>query len=215
MKISHSLSVTLIAMASNAIAANIIVSNVGSGYANSDTLFENVNGSLLNGGIVAMGYFGSNNPSTDLSQITNTLADFTTLASGITGSFSASLEGAFAGYVEVADVNTGVIGSGSTLINKKVYAFVGNQSTLESSTAFALFLTGTITEEEPGFESSFIAQPYGLVPLIGTVDSVTTNSPISSSPETYTTVKLVAVPEPSAALLGAVAALGLLRRRRN
>jgi len=90
-------------MASTAIAANIIVSNVGSGYAYSDTLFENVNGSLLNGGIVAMGYFGSNNPSTDLSQITNTIVDFTIFASGVAGGYSDSLVGAFAGYVEVAD----------------------------------------------------------------------------------------------------------------
>ena len=63
-------------MASSAMAANIIVSNVGSGYAYSDALFENVDGSLLTGGIVAMGYFGSNNPSADLSQITNTIAAF-------------------------------------------------------------------------------------------------------------------------------------------
>ena len=213
MKITLSFTAALISMASTAIAANIIVSNVGSGYAYSDTLFENVNGSLLDGGIVAMGYFGSNDPSTDLSEITNTIADFTTLASGVAGSQSASLEGAFAGYVEVADYNTGVLGSGSTLIGKKVYAFVGNQSTLAASTSFALFLTGTFAEEEAGFEDSFIAQPFGLVPLIGTVDSITTNSPISGSPETFTTLKLV--PEPSTTLLGAVGALALLRRRRN
>ena len=213
MKLTLSFTAALIAMASSANAANIIVSNVGSGYAYSDTLFENVNGSLLDGGIVAMGYFGSNDPSTDLSEITNTLADFTTLASGVAGSFSASLEGAFAGYVEVADYNTGVIGSGSTLIGKKVYVFVGNQSTLVASTAFALFLTGTFAEEEAGFEATFIAQPFGLVPLIGTIDSITANSPISGSPETFTTLKLV--PEPSTTLLGAVGALALLRRRRN
>ena len=213
MKITLSFIAALISMASSAMAANIIVSNAGTGYSYTDTLFENVNGSLLDGGIVAMGYFGSNDPSTDLSEIINTIADFTTLASGVAGSESASLEGAFAGYVEVDVYNTGVLGSSSTLIGKKVYAFVGNQSTLTASTAFALFLTGTFAEEEAGFEDSFIAQPFGLVPLIGTIDSITTNSPISGSPETFTTLKLV--PEPSTTLLGAVGALALLRRRRN
>ncbi len=200
-------------MATNAMATNIVVSNVGTGDANTDWLFENVDGTLLDGSIVAMGYFGSNDPSVDLSDITSTLADFVTFASGIVGDYSASLEGAFAGYVEAADHNTGVIGSGNPLIGKKVYAFVGNQSTLAASTAFALFLTGTIFEEEPGFEDTFIAQPYGLVPLIGSIDSVTANNPISGSPETYTTLKIV--PEPSTALLGALGVLGLLCRRRK
>ena len=212
MKTNHTIVAALIAMASSAMAANIVVSNVGTGYAYTDWLFENVDGTLLDGGIVAMGYFGSNDPSLDLGDITSTLADFVTFASGIVGDYSASLEGAFAGYVEVADHNTGVIASGDPLIGKKVYAFVGNQSTLATSTAFALFLTGTIFEEEPGFEDTFIAQPYGLIPLIGSVDSITANNPIDGGPEIYTTIKLV--PEPSTVLLGVVGALGLLRRRR-
>jgi hypothetical protein len=212
MKFSLTLSAAILAMASSVMAADIIVSNVGTGYGDTDALFENVDGSLLDGGIVAMGYFGSNEPSTDLSQITSTIADFTAFASGIVGSPSASLEGAFAGYVEVPDFNTGVLDNSSPLIGKNVYVFVGNNSTLAASTAFALFATGTIREEEPGFEDTFIAQPYSIVPLIGAVSVITVNNPVDGLPETYTTLKLV--PEPSVALLGFLGVFGLLVRRR-
>ena len=107
--------------------------------------------------------------------------------------------------------------AGNALIGKKLYAFVGNQSTLASSTAYALYLVDTFVEEQSGFGLTYLAQPYGITPLIGSVDTITTLSPaiVSGDPETYTTLKLVAVPEPSAALLGAVGALALLRRRRN
>lgn len=213
MKIKLSLLSALIAMASNATAAIVAVNNVGTGYAYTDTLFENVNGSLVDGGIVAMGYFGSNNPSGDIANIAATLADFTVLATGVIGGYSVSLDGGFAGYVEAAEVNLGDLLSGNALIGKKLYAFVGNQSELSLSTAYALYLVDTLVQEESGFGLTYLAQPFGLTPLIGTVDSITTNGPFGNT-ETYSTIKLAAVPEPSAALLGAFGALGLLRRRR-
>jgi hypothetical protein len=220
MKIKLSLVSALIAMASSANAAIVAVSNVSTGLGDADALYENVDGTLVDGGIVAMGYFGSNNPSGDIANIAATIADFTILSSGQLGSYSDSLEGNYPGYVEAANTDLGDLLAGNALIGKKLYAFVGNQSTLASSTAYALYLIDTFVEEESGLGLTYLAQPFGITPLIGSIDSITINSPLAAgtdgAPSTYTTLKLVAaVPEPSAALLGAIGALGLLRRRRN
>ena len=217
MKIKLSLVSALIAMASSANAAIVTVSNVSTGLGDADALYENVDGTLVDGGIVAMGYFGSNNPSGDIANIAATIADFTILSFGQLGSYSDSLEGSYPGYVEAANIDLGDLLTGNPLIGKKLYAFVGNLSTLASSTAYALYLVDTFVQEEAGFGLTYLAQPFGITPLIGSVDTITTLSPaiVSGDPETYTTLKLVAVPEPSAALLGAVGALALLRRRRN
>jgi len=217
MKIKLSLISALIAMASSANAATLAVSNVGTGFGDADALYENADGTLVDGGIVAMGYFGSNNPSGDIADIADTLADFTVLATGVIGGYSPTLEGNYPGYVEATNTSLGDLLAGNTLIGKKLYAFVGNQSELSLSTAFALYLVDTFDEEQSGQGLTYLAQPFGITPLIGSIDSITTFSPaiVSGDPETYTTLKLVAVPEPSAALLGAVGALGLLRRRRN
>jgi hypothetical protein len=219
MKIKLSLVSALIAMASSANAAIVAVSNVSNGLGDADALFENVDGTLVSGGIVAMGYFGSNNPSGDIANIAATIADFTTLSSGQLGSYSDSLEGSYPGYVEAANTDLGDLLAGNALIGKKLYAFVGNQSTLASSTAYALYLIDTFVEEESGLGLTYLAQPFGITPLIGSIDSITINSPLAAgtdgAPSTYNTLKLAAVPEPSATLLGAVGALALLRRRRN
>ena len=74
---------------------------------------------------------------------------------------------------------------------------------------------GTIFSDDP-VEQTYVAQAFSLTPIIGNVGSYTGNaSGLASGSEAYTTLKLVsAVPEPTAALLGAFGALGLLRRRR-
>ena len=220
MKIKLSFVSALIAMASSANAATLAVSNVSTGLGDADALYENVDGTLVDGGIVAMGYFGSINPSGDIADIVATLADFTSLATGVIGGYSASLEGNYPGFVEAANTDLGDLLAGDPLIGKKLYAFVGNLSTLASSTAYALYLVDTFVEEEAGFGLTYLAQPFGITPLIGSIDSITINAPLAADSggalETYTTLKLVeAVPEPSAALLGAVGALALLRRRRK
>ncbi len=216
MKIKLSLVSALIAMASSANAAVVAVDNVSNGRGDSAALYENVDGTLVDGGIVAMGYFGSNNPSGDIADIPATLADFTVLATGVIGSPSVSLEGSYPGFVEAAAQDVGDLGTlNNPLIGKKLYAFVGNLSTLASSTAYALYLVDTFSESQ----FTYLAQPFGITPLIGSIDSITINTPLAAgtdgASETYTTLKLVPVPEPSAALLGAIGALGLLRRRRN
>ena len=220
MKIKLSLLSTLIAMASSANAAILVVSNVTTGYAYSDVLYENVDDSLVDGGIVAMGYFGSNNPSGDIEVISATIADFTILATGEIGGYSESLGANYPGYVEAANTDLNYLYAGNPLIGKKLYAFVGNQSSLSLSTGVALYYVDTFFEEESLMPMTYLSQPFSPASLglgeliIGTVDSITINNPITGSPETYTTIKLAAVPETSVPLLVSIGALGLLRRRR-
>ena len=213
MKMKLAFAAALVAMASNASAAVFAVSNVTTGYGYSDALFQLEDNSLSNGGIVAMGYF-SGTPSGNLEDIATTVGDFTILASGLTGSYSGSLGGNFAGYIEEIVQGASIIEPNS-LIGKSLYVFAGNASTLAASTQWALVQVGTIFSDDP-VEQTYVAQAFSLTPIIGNVGSYTGNaSGLASGSEAYTTLKLVsAVPEPTAALLGAFGALGLLRRRR-
>jgi hypothetical protein len=214
MKIKLAFAAALVAMASNASAAVFAVSNVTTGYGYTDALFQLEDNSLSNGGIVAMGYF-SGTPSSNLEDIATTVGGFTILASGLTGSYSESFGGSFAGYIEEIVQGAPII-EPSSLIGKSLYVFAGNASTLAASTQWALVQVGTIFSDDP-VEQTYVAQPYGLTPIIGTIGSYTGNpgGVIVEGTDTYTTLKLVsAIPEPTAALLGAFGALGLLRRRR-
>ena len=212
MKIKIAFAAALMAMASNASAAVYVVSNVATGYGNTDALIQLEDNSLSTGGIAALGYF-SGSPSGDLANIATTIADFTILGSALTGSYGESLGGSFAGYVDTVVQGAAVI-EPSSLIGKSLYFFVGNASTLAASTQWALVQVATIFSDDPT-EQTYVAQPYGLTPIIGTIGSYTGNPSIIEGTDTFTTLKLVsAVPEPTTALLGAFGALGLLRRRR-
>lgn len=112
-------------------------------------------------------------------------------------------------------VSAGVSGlaTGSTVVNRTMYAYI------TSGTNLGLFKTNSILVADgvpPAIESSYslnfsagtaIIGGYGTDYLVPTY--------VGGSSETVNSFQLVdAVPEPSAALLGAVGALGLLRRRR-
>jgi MYXO-CTERM domain-containing protein len=213
MKLTTALTAALIAMASNASAALYVVSNVGSGYGYSDALIQLEDNSLSSGGIVALGYFSSA-PSASLEDIATTISNFTVLATGLTGTYSASLGGTFAGYVE-SETQGAIISEASAEYNKSLYMFVGNAATLAGSTQWGLVQVAPVLFSDDPVENTYVAQPYGLTPVIGTIGSYTGDASGFGS-DTFTTLKLVsAVPEPTAALLGSLGALGLLRRRRN
>lgn len=214
MKLKLTLTLVSAIVLSQANAATYLVSNVVNGNGTTDSLFQNVDDSLLNGGIVALGYFAGGTPSSSLNDIATTISSFTLQASALAGSNSASLSGSFAGYVE-ADLITGVSITGSnSLIGQSMYIFVGNAATLGTSTAWAIASIGTIADDIP-FDNQYTAQPFGVTPLIGSVGSFTGDAGGLGS-STFNTLKLAAVPEPSAALLGAIgAALLVVRRRRN
>lgn len=214
MKLKSTLALVTVAFLSQANAAQYLVSNVVNGIGSTDALYQNVDNSLLSGGIVALGYFASGTPSSSLDDIAITISSFTLQASALAGSNSDSLGGSFAGFVEANLVDGADITAGNSLLGKSVYIFVGNASTLAGSTAWALAPVGTIVDDVP-VENQYTAQPFGVTPLIGSVGSFTGNAGGQGS-STFTTLKLAqAIPEPSAALLGAIGAMALLRRRRN
>ena len=197
-------------------AANYIVSNVVTGSGSGDVLFENGSSSnLLSGGIVAMGYFPADYViSSDLGDIGLTISNFTSVASALAGSPSASLEGSFAGYVEGPTVDGAALTGANALIGRALYVFVGNGPTLETSTEFALKQIAVLAADEP-LENDYLANPIGgATPIIGSFDTFTGDVLSNGGTVTYTTLKLEAIPEPSTVLLGAIGALGLLRRRR-
>jgi MYXO-CTERM domain-containing protein len=223
MKLKLIAATALIAASSHSSAAIYYVSNLVTGGGSSEALYQSAglaNAPLLDGGIIALGYFPSNAyvPSSSLANIGTTISDFTIVASALAGSASAQLAGPGApGYVDAAMVDTAGIPSNSPLVGRALYVFAGSASTLGTSTAWALKQVATYADDEAA-ENEYFANPKGgAAPVIGTIGSFTGNPlpDLGAGTTTFSTLQLVAVPEPSAALLGALGALGLLRRRRN
>jgi len=142
----------------------------------------------------------------DISQYVNTLNLFATnLSPTTTGNTQGTITGSFAA--------TG--GGNASLFNgKQIYVVVGNGATAALSNEWAI-LTSTLNVLFPAdvTTSSTASISFGsiansvMVPNAGTeIDNI---SPVKDG------IQLVGIPEPSAALLGAIGALGLLRRRRN
>jgi hypothetical protein len=209
MKLKLAFASVLMALTVSSQAATYIVSNVGDGVI--DVLFQAADNSLLDGGIVAIGYFQTGYSFTTSTDATT---NFTALAFALSGSPSATLSGSFKGYVEGSMVQGASILSGNALLGVPLYVFVGNSSTLAASTAFGLQQVSTFANDAP-FEQSYTANLIGApAPVFGTVGSYTGDAAGLGS-NTYATLQLAAVPEPSTALLGTIGALALLRRRRN
>lgn len=209
MKLKLVFASALMALTVSSQAATYIVSNVGDGL--TDVLFQAADNSLLDGGIVAIGYFQTGYSFTTS---TDAITNFTTLASALSGSPSDTLGGSFKGYVEGSLEQGSSILNGNALLGVPLYVFVGNSSTLAASTAFGLQKVNTFANDAP-LEQSYTANlAGGPTPVFGTVGSYTGDAGGQGS-STYATLKLAAVPEPSTALLGAIGALALLRRRRN
>jgi hypothetical protein len=209
MKLKLALASALMALTVSSQAATYIVSNVVDGK--TDVLFQAADNSLLDGGIVAIGYFQTGYSFTTS---TDAVTNFTTLASALSGSPSDGLGGSFKGYVEGASVQGLTITGSNALLGVPLYVFVGNSSTLAASTAFGLQKVATFAEDFPDdltYTANLIGAP---TPVFGTVGSYTGNAGGQGS-STYATLQLAAVPEPSTTLLGAIGALALLRRRRN
>lgn len=207
-------------MFSNAQAATFVVSNVVDGV--SETLYANgttTGSGLRSGGVATIGYFTSGYVITGTAA--TDIAAYTIVSSATIGGNSPDLGGSFAGYAQQSDpaVSLGTITTGNVLLNRPVYSFVTYNGTLAGSTNSQLILiqVGTIGNDVP-FENAYSSNPGLANPVAGygQVGSFTGNAGGQGS-ATYRTLSPISdpIPEPSAALLGAIGALGLLRRRRN
>lgn len=143
--------------------------------------------------------------------------DFVT---GSTATFGGVVPGV---YTSTADL--GLLGTSYAGLNKVLYTFFGNGQTLGNSAAIGLALhTGVTLDRDdnvatPDSNDAGLGNPYQAL-IRGTgVTSTTYDASliftVPTPPIAANAFQLVGVPEPSAALLGAVGALGLLRRRRN
>jgi hypothetical protein len=237
MKIKLALGLSIIAGAGLANAAIYTFNNAATGVG--DTLYANSSGALMSGTVIQVGTFTPGfNLNANLGSSTALISNFivagnsltTGLAIRLTGSPSDSfgLTNPVPGYAEYAPIDSDNIVTGNALIGQLLYAFGGNAATLALSTEYFLFLVATIADDAAA-ENEYVVNPAGITPLIGTVGTFTGNPgfipgalpsdpPISAGvgQGNYLTLNtIVPIPEPSAALLGAVGVLGLLRRRRN
>ena len=167
-------------------------------------------------GIVAFGIFSSLSDAQITGAVTtglSTLYDNFNIF-GSSGTFNAA--GAF-GTMGVFTRNTGATVTGSIFSGKNIYAFAGNGSTFANSSELLVLKS-----------SSFFTDAQDAAPTAQTVTLTTANTELlfglkalsvktttADSSATLGWNTAIAVPEPSAALLGALGALGLLRRRRN
>jgi hypothetical protein len=211
-------------------AAILAISNVGD--LSTDTLYAYNDGSLMNttnGGVVTIGYFTAGVSNSSISTVLglySNLSNFTVVSTFEPGSFITSLNGAYNGYADntgdapgsvggVAPASIGQLTTGNPLIGRNYYSIITNASSLSLATIasqFGLVLLGQLPNEDAG-EITLTSNPVsGPVGTVGTTGAY--NGDVGFGSGTYQTLKLAVVPEPSAALLGAVGLVGLLRRRR-
>jgi hypothetical protein len=216
MKLKSSLVLALIAFASVANGAIYIFNNVVLGP--TDTLYANSANTLSSGSIVSVGYFTSGfNLNDNINNQALLLANYTVLSSVTTGSTSPTHDPTltlfFPGYTEYEPIDTAAITGLDPRIGLILYSFNGNASTLGTSNEFSLFQVDPIADDDPT-EIEYFINPSGATPLIGTLGTYIGDA--GGGVGEYNTLKTATIiPEPSAALLGSLGVLVLLRRRRN
>lgn len=195
------------AVASN--AATVTLANVQGGPG-VDILWADLDGNPLTSGSVSVGYFSATVTEVDISTIEglfDNLANFTTLQSAVPGTSTA-----FAAPGYLAEEPTTFSPAG--LIGRNLYAIATDAASLGAAletSGFSLFRVSPILEDVP-LPNDYVANPAGGTIILGEAGTYTGDLGLGEGDTA--TLNLVAVPEPSAALLGALGALGLLRRRR-
>lgn len=170
--------------------AGVIISNVGVGVG--DTLYANHDNSLMNRGVVSIGYFAADIRDEDIDTIPELLAQlragrYTNLTQAAPGTYSPSLGGAFAGYAEQSDfTNLGLITAANPLVDKEgkplydanvsppvgrtIYSIVTSADSLDlvsGRSQFALLKISRFREDLP-VENQYSSNPPGAVStLIG------------------------------------------------
>jgi hypothetical protein len=195
-------------------AATFVLANL-TGGPGADTLFANADSSPMTSGTVAIGYFGIGVTIDDVNTVSglfSNLGSFTSVQAATPGQ---SVAFAGAGYLLEDLVDVGNITGTNTLIGRSVYVVMTDAASLASATLtsqWGLFIVDTIKDDVP-VPNQYTGNPLGAIPVIGTPGSFNDTENITGiGPGVFSTYNMV--PEPSAALLGALGALGLLRRRR-
>ncbi|MEI6654398.1 MAG: hypothetical protein WCP45_06490 [Verrucomicrobiota bacterium] len=224
LKLSLAVAATLLAGGMYASATTMIVSNVDTGIG--DTLYANSNGTLMNSGLVTMGYFAAGVTQSQIDTVPEllaqlTLGNFTLVTSAIPGATGPTL-GAVRGYAEQSDpTSIGIITGANALLGRVVYSIVTDATSftvgagvgqINGGSHFAMVSIGTIVDDNPN-ESNFTSNPKGLTPIIGTNGTFNGSPGVGADAGAYNTL-IMAIPETSSVLLGALGMLGLLRRRR-
>lgn len=163
-------------------------------------------------GVVAVGIFSSDDFAgiADSSQLVSMFTNF----GGATNSY------ANAGPLGLRSVmslsSPSVLVAGSEFAGKNMYFFSGNGTTLQNSTQFLVFKSATlfqVADDSSPTAIGVVFRPGSGTTLFGSeVASVKTTNTDASATAGWQMA--TAIPEPSALLLGALGALGFLRRRR-
>lgn len=171
------------------------------------------NGGISAGpGVIAIGIFSTDNLAS-LADTTSLLAAFTQF--GAAGAFSG---GSTTGQRSIFSLPTSGTVKDSVFENKPIYLLVGNGTALSGSSEFLVVKTTTMFTAAQDLLPTALTvtvrpSDVGSSLLLGSVvpDVKTTNSDATATQGWKMTTL---VPETSTALLGALGALGLLRRRR-
>jgi hypothetical protein len=221
------------AFVSSASAATIAATGIIDG-AGGDTLVLGTAGNKLATGIASTGYFTITDsavagfaatyqadPSNSAAK-SSLVSAFVGLSNdnfvaGAMNTFSAVVPG---GYVSSVDL--GLLGLSYAGLNKVLYTFFGDGANLGASAGIGLALhTGVTLDRDdnvaaPDSNDAGLNNPYQSL-IRGAINTTIYDATaLGGGAETNAAAfQLVGIPEPSAALLGALGALGLLRRRRN
>jgi MYXO-CTERM domain-containing protein len=170
--------------------------------------------SFAGAGTISWGYFNITDAEISAATSASTLTSAFQNWNSTTGTFAAAGPSGNRGTFNFNAAARDLAGSGFS--GKNMYVFVGGGSTYALSNEYLVLKTTFTFDPLESGPTAFVKTitNTNATPLFGTTTSnvFTTTTDSSTTPGWRTAV---VIPEPSAALLGALGALGLLRRRRN
>ena len=190
---------TLVVTNSNGVDSNAIVSSAGLAY-------------QTTGASISVGYFTISDAAiqsaTSLATLTTGFQNYGSSSANFTNAGPQNSRGLF-----TYNIPTTIIG-GTGFENKFIYLFIQNAAGTEVAILkTTLQFLASDDPTLPNVTKTITQANIGTVLKGGTGFTALTANNDTSAGLAYNTVQLI--PEPSTALLGAVGALGLLRRRRN
>ncbi len=217
MKTTLLLAASVIGLAAPAMAASYTVTNSSGG-----TLTQSVvdaSGNFFSGGVALFGYYTSDRDAAITSSTTTAgiLQSFVLVGSGAINPTTGAtpIQGVFSAAGN-ADITTAGAAGG-----RAIYVLLGNASTFEASTQVAVLkMSSSFATSEPATATISLRNTASPTDEPGTMLFGGHNlfsgdpTPTSTGGAAQPFYSLAAIPEPSTALLGAIGALGLLRRRR-